>query len=120
VLASAVEGTSAGSRLPQRWRLRRPWRWKRCKWSVGDGDGLSGGGVGGSVCVGGVGSGGGDSTCLFFVLLLQDIFVWLRFSEGAEKSDFLMHEESVTWNFKNRWRIYLTREYMKYAVLYGI
>jgi hypothetical protein len=73
VPALAVEGTSAVCRLQQRWRLRRHWRQKRCKWSVGDGDGLSGGGVGGSVCVGGVGGGGEDSTCLFFVLLLQDI-----------------------------------------------
>jgi hypothetical protein len=73
VLASAVEGTSAVSWLPQRWWLRWPRRRKRCKQSVGDGDGLSGGGVGGSVCIGGVGGGGGDSTCLFFVLLLQDI-----------------------------------------------
>ncbi len=73
VLASAVEGTSAVCRLRQRWRLRRRWQRKRCKGLVGDGDGLSGGGVGGSVCVGGVGGGGGDSTCLFFVLLLQDI-----------------------------------------------
>jgi hypothetical protein len=40
---------------------------------VGDGDGLSGGGVGESVCVSGEGGSGGDSTCLFFVLLLQDI-----------------------------------------------
>jgi hypothetical protein len=40
---------------------------------VGNGDGLSGGGVGGSVCIGGVGGGSKDSTCLFFVLLLQDI-----------------------------------------------
>ncbi len=67
VLALAVEGTSVVC-----W-LRRRWRRKRCKRLVGDGDGLSGGGVGGSVCVGDVGGGGGDSTCLFFVLLLQDI-----------------------------------------------
>ena len=73
VLASAVEGTSAVCWLQRCWRLRRRWRRKRCKRLVGDGNGLSGGGVGGSVCVGGVGGGGGDSTCLFFVLLLQDI-----------------------------------------------
>jgi hypothetical protein len=73
VLVLAFEGTSAVCRLRQRWQLRRCWRRKRCKRSVGDGDGLSGGGVGGSVCVGDVGGGGGDSTCLFFVLLLQDI-----------------------------------------------
>jgi hypothetical protein len=73
VLALAVEGTLAVSQLLQRWRLWRPWRRKRCKQLVGNGDGLSGGGVGGSVCVGDVGGGGGDSTCLFFVLLLQDI-----------------------------------------------
>ncbi len=73
VLAPDVEGTSAVCRLRQRWRLWRRWRRKQCKRSVGDGDGLSGGGIGGSVCVGGVGGGGGDSTCLFFVLLLQDI-----------------------------------------------
>ncbi len=73
VLVSAVEGTSVVCWLRQRWQLRRHWRRKRYKWSVGDGDGLSGGGVGGSVCVGDVGGGGGDSTCLFFVLLLQDI-----------------------------------------------
>ncbi len=73
VLASAVEGTSAVCRLRRCWRLWRHRRRKRCKRSVGDGDGLSGGGVDGSVCVGGVGSGGGDSTCLFFVLLLQDV-----------------------------------------------
>jgi hypothetical protein len=66
---------------------------------VGNGDGLSGGGVGGSVRVGGVGGGGGDSTCLNFVLLLQDIFVWLRFSEGAEKSDFHTHEEKCHMEF---------------------
>jgi hypothetical protein len=70
VLASAVEGTSAVCWLRQRWQLRRHWRQKRCKWSVGDGNGLSGGGVGGSFCVGDVGGGGGDSICLFFVLLL--------------------------------------------------
>ncbi len=73
VLESAVEGTSVLCRLRQRWRLQRRWRRKRCKRSVGNGDGLSGGGVGRSVYVGGVGGGGGDSTCLFFVSLLQDI-----------------------------------------------
>jgi hypothetical protein len=73
VLALVVEGTSAVCRLRRRWRLRRCRGRKRCKWLVGDDDGLSGGGVGGSVCVGGVGGGGGDSTCLFFVLLLQEI-----------------------------------------------
>ena len=73
VLASAVEGTSAVCRLRRRWWLRRRRQRTRCKWLVGDGDGLSGGGIGGSVCVGDVGGGGGDSTCLFFVLLLQDI-----------------------------------------------
>jgi hypothetical protein len=73
VLALAVEGTSVVCWLRQRWWLRRRWRRKRCKRSVGNGNGLSGGGVGGSVCIGGVGGGGGDSTCLFFVLLLQDI-----------------------------------------------
>ncbi len=73
VLASAVEGTSAVCRLRRQWRLRWRWRQKRWKRSVGDGDGLSGGGVGGSVCVGDVDGGDGDSTCLFFVLLLQDI-----------------------------------------------
>ncbi len=73
VLALAVEGTSAVCWSRHCWRLRRRWRRKQCKQSVGDGDGLSGGGVGGGVCVGGVGGGGGDSTCLFFVLLLQDI-----------------------------------------------
>ncbi len=73
VLTSAVEGTSAVCWLRQRWRLRRRWRRKRCKQLVGDGDGLSGGGVGGSVCISDVGGGGGDSTCLFFVLLLQEI-----------------------------------------------
>ncbi len=92
VLALAVEGTSAVCWLRRRWRLRRRWQWKRCKRSVGDGNGLSSGGIGGSVCVGGVGGGGVDSTCLFFVLFLQDIFVWLRFSEGTEKSDFLTRE----------------------------
>ncbi len=73
VLALAVEGTLAVCWLRQRWRLWRRWQRKRCKQSVGDGNGLSSGGVGGSICVGGVGGGGGDSTCLFFVLLLQDI-----------------------------------------------
>jgi hypothetical protein len=73
VLALAVEGTSAVCQLWQCWPLRRRLRRKRCKRLVGNGDGLSGGGVGGSVCVGGVGGGGGDSTCLFFVLLLQNI-----------------------------------------------
>jgi hypothetical protein len=73
VLVLAIEGTSAVCRLQRRWQLWRRWRRKWCKWLVGDGEGLSGGGVGGSVCVGGVGGSGGDSTCLFFVLLLQDI-----------------------------------------------
>jgi hypothetical protein len=73
VLALAIGGTSAVCWLRQRWRLRRCRGRKWCKWSVGNGNGLSGGGVGRSVCVGGVGGGGGDSTCLFFVLLLQDI-----------------------------------------------
>ncbi len=44
----------------------------------------------------------------------------MRFSEGAENSDFLMHEEKRHVEFKNRWKIYLTQEYMKYVVLYGI
>jgi hypothetical protein len=94
VLALAVEGTSAVCQLRQRWRLRRRWRRKWCKRLVGDSNGLSGGGVGGSVCVGGVGGGSGESTCLFFCVVVAGYFVWLRFSEGAEKSDFLTQEEN--------------------------
>jgi hypothetical protein len=87
---------------------------------VGDGNGLSGGGGCGSVCVSDVGGGGGDSTCLFFVLLLQDILFGSDSAKALKNQIFLRTNKIVTWNFKNRWRIYLTWEYMKYAVLYGI
>jgi hypothetical protein len=73
LVASAVEGTSAVCWLRRHWQLRRRWQRKWCKRLVGNGDGLSGGGVGRSVCIGDVGGGSGDSTCLFFVLLLHDI-----------------------------------------------
>ncbi len=59
---------------------------------VGDGDGLSSGGVGRSVCVGVVGGRWGQYLFVFCVVV-AGYFVWLRFSKGAEKSDFLTHKE---------------------------